>query len=89
MNPQRNEFEPLLVDTPVMAKKLGISPKHLWNMTKAGVVPVVRLGRRVKYHVATVERFFVERQVIANGGLHGDTIADEGGPVHRASDGPG
>jgi hypothetical protein len=33
----------------VAARALGISPRALWTLTKAGIVPHVRLGRCVVY----------------------------------------
>lgn len=32
-----------------MAKRLGISPRHLFNLTKSGKVPCITLGKVVRY----------------------------------------
>jgi hypothetical protein len=48
---QNNEREnlPLLIGATMAAKTLGISPRSLWTLTKAGTISHVRLGRRVMY----------------------------------------
>src|SRR5262245_11999947 len=40
---------PLLVTASVAAQMLAISPRTLWSLTAAGKIPVVRLGRAVRY----------------------------------------
>ena len=40
---------PLLISANMAAKTLGISPRSLWTLTKAGTISHVRLGRRVMY----------------------------------------
>lgn len=47
------------------AKMLGISERHLWSKTKAGEVPHFRLGRRVIYPVAGLERWLTEQATAA------------------------
>lgn len=42
---------PSLVDAAQAVKALAISPRKLWQMTAAGEVPCVRLGRSVRYSV--------------------------------------
>ena len=41
--------DPLLVSVGHAAAQMSISTRKLWNMTKAGEVPHVRIGRRVMY----------------------------------------
>lgn len=41
---------PLLVGVKVMAKMLGISVRHLRNLTQEGMIPCIRLGGRVLYN---------------------------------------
>ena len=45
----------------------GISQRHLWNLTRRGLIPCVRLGRRVFYRPADLEVFIenVARQAEA------------------------
>ena len=45
----RPESLPMLVSATKAAKMLGISPRHLWSLTKSGNVPCNRVGRRVMY----------------------------------------
>lgn len=49
-----------LMDAKGSAKVLGISPRLLWSLTKAGQIPCVRLGRAVRYDPADL-RTFIER----------------------------
>ena len=42
---------PLLVDSVVAAKLLGMGTRKLWAMTNAGTIPHVRLGRNIRYSV--------------------------------------
>lgn len=55
---------PLLISIPQAAKTLGISTRKLFNLTRAGTIPHVRLGRRVMYsqnslHEAVAKNTFV------------------------------
>jgi hypothetical protein len=40
---------------------IGISPRHLATLTKANVIPHVRLGRAVVYPVAVLEQWLAEQ----------------------------
>jgi excisionase family DNA binding protein len=62
------QVRPLLVGERTAARLLAISGGHLKNMTKAGQVPCVRLGRRVLFSVKALESW-IERQ--QSGGLPG------------------
>ena len=37
---------PLLISGVQSAKTLGISPRSLWTLTRAGTIPFIQLGRR-------------------------------------------
>ena len=37
---------PLLISATQAAKTLGISPRSLWTLTRAGTIPFIQLGRR-------------------------------------------
>lgn len=39
------------------AATLAISPRKLWELTNCGKIPVVRLGRCVRYDQADLQRF--------------------------------
>jgi excisionase family DNA binding protein len=39
----------LLLTAPQAARTLAISPRTLWSLTQRGEVPVVRIGRAVRY----------------------------------------
>ena len=49
------------------AKLLAISERHLWGMSKTGLIPIVRLGRATRYAQADLEAF-IERQKSQEGG---------------------
>lgn len=41
---------PMLISVLKAAKTLGISPRSLWTLTRAGTIPFIQLGRRVITH---------------------------------------
>lgn len=43
------------------ARALAIGERLLWSMTNRGELPCVRIGRRVLYPVAALERWLAER----------------------------
>ena len=43
------------------AALLRISARHLRNLTSAGRIAVIRLGRSVRYHPDEIERYISER----------------------------
>lgn len=45
-----------LCDRKEIAKRLGISVKHLQNLTQQGTIPYYRLGRSVRYDPSEVWR---------------------------------
>lgn len=50
--------EQLLVPAATVAKMMSISVRSLWRLLSAGqLVPPVRLGRSVRWHVAEVRRW--------------------------------
>ena len=54
-------IQPMLLKPPEAAVALGISPRKLWSMTRAGEIPCVRLGRAVRYDPSDL-RAWIERQ---------------------------
>ncbi len=44
----------IAVDSREAARLLGISERSLYTLTKAGRIPCFRLGRSVRYYVATL-----------------------------------
>lgn len=53
--------EPLALRPREAAKTLGVSPRYLWSITKAGKIPCLRLGsgprKTVLYPVAGLRQF--------------------------------
>jgi len=47
----------LLLTSKQAAKVLAISPRKLWDMTKTGTIPHIRLGRCVRYPVNDLQRW--------------------------------
>jgi excisionase family DNA binding protein len=52
-----DEREPLLVDVQEAARLLSISPRSVWQLTKDQKLRAKRVGRRVLYSRAELERF--------------------------------
>ncbi len=45
----------LLLTEPEAADALGISPRALWDLRSRGEIPVVRVGRSVRYSIRDLE----------------------------------
>ena len=55
---------PLAMRPAVAARALGISPRTLWSLTKAGLIPYARLGAKcVVYPVPAMQRFLEEQTI--------------------------
>lgn len=61
---------PMLVSATKAAVLLGISPRHLWTLTKSGNVPCNRVGRRVMYSPALLQ-VWVNSSAIVGGNNDG------------------
>jgi excisionase family DNA binding protein len=48
-NWKETAIEPLLVNARDAARLLAISERTLWSLTAAGDIPVIRIGRAVRY----------------------------------------
>jgi excisionase family DNA binding protein len=63
---------PLALRPREAAKALGISARHLWALTKSGVVPCVRVGsgarKTVLYPVSLLEEWLARQASVAEGG---------------------
>jgi len=59
--PDRRAVPVLALRPPEAAQALGISERLLWDMTKRGEVPHLRMGRAVVYPVAALDRWLAER----------------------------
>jgi hypothetical protein len=56
-----NQPKPLSLRPKAAAPALGISERHLADLTKAGLIPCVRLGRAVVYPVSVLEEFLAQQ----------------------------
>jgi excisionase family DNA binding protein len=54
-------FEPLALRAKDAARLLGISTRTLWNLTKEGEIPHLRLRRTVTYPVAELRAWMKRR----------------------------
>ncbi len=45
----------ILVDSQEASRLLAISPRTLWQLTKLGTVPSIRIGRSVRYRIADLD----------------------------------
>jgi excisionase family DNA binding protein len=48
---------PLLWTSRQAAQALAISERKLWDLTNRGLIPCVRIGRSVRYHVDDIHRW--------------------------------
>ena len=64
---------PLLINGVQAAKELGISPRNLWTQTRSGIIPSIRLGRRVMYSPSSLQDW-VARNTIIGGTKNGECI---------------
>ena len=65
---------PLALRPREAAKALGISPRLLWQLTKDGHIPCVRVGsgkrQTVLYPLADLQAWLTRQAVMAKGGDH-------------------
>jgi len=59
---QSREIEPMLLRPQEAAKLLAISPRKLWQLTNMGEVPVVRIGRSLRYPREELRAWISKRQ---------------------------
>ena len=60
-SPRSEETEPLLLDSRAAAKSLGVSTSTLWNYTKSGEIPSVKIGRSVRYDPVDLKSWMIVR----------------------------
>ena len=53
---------PLLVTVREASRMLSVSGRTLWDLTRRGVIPSVRIGRGVRYSIDALERFVRQRR---------------------------
>jgi excisionase family DNA binding protein len=67
-------YVPLALRPREAAKALGISPRLLWQLTKDGHVPCVRVGsgkrRTVLYPLAELQAWLTRQSHASEGGVH-------------------
>ncbi len=57
-----NETTPKLLLRPhEAAEALSISERKLWEMTKAGEIPAIRIGRNVRYDVNALREWIAKQ----------------------------
>jgi hypothetical protein len=54
---------PLAMRPAVAARALGISPRTLWSLTKAGLIPHIRMGRCLSYPTAAMYQWIEENTI--------------------------
>jgi excisionase family DNA binding protein len=63
---------PIALSAKEAAVALGISPRKLWELTNRGTLPHVRIGKRILYPVAALDRWF-ESQLPEHFQIGGDS----------------
>jgi len=56
--------EVLLLSSRDTAKRLAISERHLFNLTRSGKLPCVRIGQCVRYSLESIQRWISESESI-------------------------
>jgi len=51
------QISPRLMDAKKASRYLAISERKLWEMSKSNIIPVVRLGRSVRYDQQDLDDF--------------------------------
>ena len=51
------KIQPALMNRKCASRYLAISERKLWGMTKSNIIPVVRLGRAVRYDINDLNTF--------------------------------
>jgi excisionase family DNA binding protein len=65
-SPMRSSFENgLLLTSREAAKRLSISQRYLYTLTRSGVLPCVRIGQSVRYSVVTIQNWIRESEATA------------------------
>ena len=54
---------PLAVDEHQAAQMLGISTRTLWDYRKSGEIPVIKIGRLLRFSVDDLRRFIESKRV--------------------------
>ncbi len=65
-----NKSDELLVSAANAAGLLSISPRTLWTLTNDGIVPHVRIGRRVMYSRTALRKWIHARMTGGNSVSH-------------------
>jgi excisionase family DNA binding protein len=65
-------MEALCVSEAEAAKMLGVCQRHLVKLRDAGLIPFVRMGRRVLYSVESLRQWLREREQRGQGNGHGE-----------------
>lgn len=50
-------LSPRLMDAKSASRYLAISERKLWGMSKSNIIPIVRLGRAVRYDINDLNAF--------------------------------
>jgi excisionase family DNA binding protein len=58
----RQGTEPFLLKAREAAQRLAISERHLYQLTSSGELPCVRIGKLVRYSVATLRKWIKDRE---------------------------
>lgn len=62
----QSDLQPQLVRSQDAARFLALSDRKLWELTRSGNVPHIRIGRSLRYDLDDLRRW-IEQQKKANG----------------------
>lgn len=59
-SPEPMQIQPALMNRKCASRYLAISERKLWGMSKSNIIPVVRLGRAVRYDQRDLDAFILQ-----------------------------
>ena len=68
MPKSRNQPYKALMDARDAAAYLSISTRTLWTYTQGGTIPVVRIGRSVRYSLRTLDKWIASQAATTDRG---------------------
>jgi excisionase family DNA binding protein len=60
--PEDSRHEDRILNIPETAKYMGIGQRHLYEITKSGALPRIKMGRSVRYSLADIKRYLEDRK---------------------------
>lgn len=59
-----HEMPPLLINSQTAAQLLGISTRNLWQLSKDGQIPTVKIGKLKRYYIPSLKKWIEENSIV-------------------------